>query len=319
MLNEIIILSEENLKDYVYFIRGQKVMLDSDLARIYGYTTKDFNRQVKNNNERFDNDFMFQLTKDEYYDILRCKNSTLELKQGQYTKYLPYAFTEQGIYMLMTVLKGEKAIKQSKTLIRLFKSMKDYIVNDYDVTQDYINHLVLDDHKKILNYSDNINNIENNIKLLKESFDKLETKEMKELLFFDGQVFDAYFKIIEILNSAKYEIIIIDSYADIKLLNIIKNIDKNIIIVTKKDNLLRKIDIDKYNKQYSNLNVIFNNSFHDRYIILDRKKFYSVGTSFNYLGNNTFGINMIEEDDYKNLLLNNINSIINKKSTLIVL
>ena len=103
-------INEEYIKDKIYYIRGKKIMIDSDLARIYGYTTKDFNRQVKNNIERFDEDFRFELTKEEYYQILRCKNSTLELKQGQYSKYLPYVFTEEGIYMLMTVLKGEKAV-----------------------------------------------------------------------------------------------------------------------------------------------------------------------------------------------------------------
>ena len=310
MQNNLILLDEENLKDYIYIIRGQRVMLDSDLAKIYGYTTKDFNRQVKNNIERFDDDFRFQLTNDEIKELSRCKNSTMNKKgRGYNIKYNPYVFTEHGIYMLMTVLKGEKAIKQSKILIRLFKSMKDYIISDETITQDYINHLVLNDHINILKHNDKINNIENNVKLLKESFDKLETKEMKEFLFFDGQVFDAYFKIIEILNMANNEIIIIDSYADIKLLNIIKDIDKKIIIITRKNNLLKKIDIDEYNKEYSNLEVIYDNSFHDRYIIIDRNIFYSVGTSFNYLGSKTFGISKIDEKDYKELLINKIKNI----------
>lgn len=117
MTNEIAIISEEEIKNKIYVIRGKEVMLDSDLAKIYGYSTKDFNRQVKNNIERFDDDFRFQLTRDEYLKILRCKNCTLELEQGKYSKYLPYVFTEQGIYMPMTVLKGEKTIEQSKTFL----------------------------------------------------------------------------------------------------------------------------------------------------------------------------------------------------------
>ena len=295
------IIDEEILKNKIYFVRGKNVMLDSDLARIYGYTTKDFNRQVKNNIERFDNDFRFQLTKEEYYDILRCKNSTLELKQGQYAKYLPHVFTEEGIYMLMTVLKGERAIKQSKTLIRLFKSMKNYII-DNNLTKDYIS------------YVQNLNLIEgkliehdNDIKLLRESFEKLEKKEKKNSIYFNGELFNAYSKIIDILNSAKEEIIIIDSYADKKLLDIIKDIDKKVIIINRNNNLLKCLDIETYNKQFSNLEVRYDDSWHDRYIILDKEKFYSLGTSFNYLGNKTFGINMIDDIEIKYALLNKIN------------
>lgn len=124
--SEFSLIDEAFLKSRIHTIRGFKVMLDADLAEIYGYETKAFNRQVKNNIEKFDGDFRLQLTKEEYNEILRCKNCTLE--QGKYSKFLPFAFTEQGIYMLMTVLKGERAVAQSKALIRLFKQMKDYIV-----------------------------------------------------------------------------------------------------------------------------------------------------------------------------------------------
>lgn len=127
-------------------------MLDSDLPKIYGYTTKDFNRQVKNNIERFDVDFRFQLTREEYINILRCKNCTLELEQGKYSKYLPYVFTEDGIYMLMTVLKGEKAILQSKALIRIFRRLKDYVIDNNLIEQRYINSLVFKHDNKLIEY-----------------------------------------------------------------------------------------------------------------------------------------------------------------------
>ena len=133
MENEIIIHNEDDLKNKIYTIRGVQVMLDSDLAQIYGYETKDFNRQVKNNIERFDEDFRFQLTDDEVKNVSRWKISTLNDEphgRGHNIKYNPYAFTEQGIYMLMTVLKGELAVKQSKTLIRLFKQMKDFVLTN---------------------------------------------------------------------------------------------------------------------------------------------------------------------------------------------
>ena len=123
---EIIIVDERSLRDKIYTIRGQQVMLDFDLAEIYGYSTSAFNQQVSRNIDRFDEDFMFQLTKDEY-QILISQN-VISSWGGR--RKMPNAFTEQGIYMLMTVLKGELAIRQSKTLIRLFKSMKDYIIEN---------------------------------------------------------------------------------------------------------------------------------------------------------------------------------------------
>lgn len=143
------------IKDAIYTIRGMKVMLDADLAEIYGYTTKAFNQQVKNNIEKFDADFRFQLTKEEYQQVLkskilttksdvntnfsnnyetneflRSKILTIELKQGKFSKYLPHVFTEQGVYMLMTVLKGELATQQSKALVRAFKTLKDIVVDN---------------------------------------------------------------------------------------------------------------------------------------------------------------------------------------------
>ena len=133
---EIILIDEEMLRSKIYEIRGQKVMLDVDLAEIYGYETKNFNRQVKNNKEKFEgDDFMFQLTKDELDVVLRCKNCTLNKGEGQgkHVKYNPYVFTEQGVYMLMTVLRGELATKQSRALIRTFKKMKDYIVDNQNL------------------------------------------------------------------------------------------------------------------------------------------------------------------------------------------
>jgi hypothetical protein len=124
---EVIELDSEKIESMIYYVRGQKVMLDFELAEIYGYETKNFNRQVKNNNDKFDEDFMFQLSKEEYKEILRCKNFT---SSWGGTRHLPYAFTEQGVYMLMTVLKGELAIRQSKALIRIFGEVqKLYLAN----------------------------------------------------------------------------------------------------------------------------------------------------------------------------------------------
>lgn len=128
--DEMMIVSRDSIINKIYTIRGQKVMLAFELAEIYGYETKRFNEQVKNNIEKFDDDFRFQLTKEEW-EFLRSKISTSKSEAGSGgRRYLPFAFTEQGIYMLMTVLKGELAVKQSKALIRTFKQMKDYIVEN---------------------------------------------------------------------------------------------------------------------------------------------------------------------------------------------
>ena len=148
MENEISILDENTIRSKIHFIRGQQVMLDFDLAQIYDYETKRFNEQVKNNIERFDEDFMFRLNEDEVQELSRSKFSTLHKGRGSNIKYSPYAFTEQGIYMLMTVLKGDLAVIQSKRLIRTFKEMKHFIQNNSHVFAE------LDDIKKHLLESD---------------------------------------------------------------------------------------------------------------------------------------------------------------------
>lgn len=131
---ELVVIDEATIKSKIYYIRNQKVMLDFELAEIYGYETRAFNQQVKRNNEKFDDDFMFQLTDEEVYELSRSQNVTLKKRigRGSNIKYNPYAFTEQGIYMLMTVLRGKLAVKQSKALIRMFKQVKDFIIENQD-------------------------------------------------------------------------------------------------------------------------------------------------------------------------------------------
>ena len=292
MTTTLILIDEKTIRDKMYYVRGQYVMIDSDLALIYGYSTKAFNQQVQRNIEKFEADFMFQLTEYEY-NSLRSQFVTLN-GRGQHKKYLPYCFTEQGIYMLMTVLKGEKATEQSKALIRVFKKMKDYLVDNNLLELSSINSMLL--------------RHDNEIKLLQETFDKLEVKELKNKIFFNGEIFDSYLEIIKILNNAKKEIIIIDNYADETILEIISKIDKEVILITNKK-ILKDIDIKKYNMQYHNLKVIKNNDFHDRFIILDKKIIYHIGSSINHLGNKIFGINIIEDDSMKEALLNKIKNL----------
>ena len=207
----------EYIKDIIYNVRGVKVMLDSDLAGIYGYETRTFNQQVKNNIQKFDDDFRFQLTKEEYYEILRSKKSTLELmpsdlystenetknslrsknliielKQGKYSKYLPYVFTEQGIYMLMTVLKGDLATRQSKALIRAFKSMKDYISDNRSlIGGKELLQLSLQTAKNTEDIAEIKKNMATKAELSKFIQDFTDPQTRREYLILNGESFDA--------------------------------------------------------------------------------------------------------------------------------
>ena len=205
---EIIELTQENMELMIYEIRGQKVMLDFDLARIYGYETKRFNEQVKNNIEKFPDDMMFKLNKEESEKILWPKKSALnkrENKTGMHFKYYPYAFTEQGIYMLMTVLRGELATKQSLALIRLFKQMKDYIIE---------NRVLLDSTdlikmtKTIDKHSRDIKTIKHDLKEVMSNF--IDPNTYKHFLIMNGENIEADVAYQTIYQLSKRSIVIID-------------------------------------------------------------------------------------------------------------
>ena len=194
-MNEIIEKENINIEDMIYEIRGKQIMLDSDLAKLYDVETKYLNRQVKRNIDRFPEDFCFQLTKEEYHQVLRCQNVTLELKQGKYSKYLPYVFTETGVSMLASVLHSEVAVSVSIKICRAFIAMRKYISSNL-IQQKYINNLVLEDHDKI--------------KMLENSFQKFEKDKEVNEIYFDGKIYDAHSKIIDIFSEAKNELIIGD-------------------------------------------------------------------------------------------------------------
>ena len=293
-MNDVIVKDEVVIENLIYEIRGVQVILDSDLARLYECVngTKDINKAVKRNIERFPENFMFQLTDGEY-DNLRFQIGTSKVRGGR--RYNPYVFTEQGVAMLSSVLHSEVAIKMSIQIINAFVIMRKYISNNL-IEQRYINNLVLEHDSEI--------------KLLKESFGKIEEKRKINEIYFNGQIYDAYSKIQDIFKTAKKRLIIIDAYTDNTLLDIIKRLNIDVIIITKKDNLLTHQDITKYNKQYHNLKVIYNNTFHDRYFIIDKTQVYHCGTSINRIGYKTFSINLISDEDVCNSLINKVNKII---------
>lgn len=299
-------LNEELIASKIYIIRGQKVMLDFELAEIYGYETKRFNEQVKNNIERFDEDFRFRLTKEEYDLILRSKKSTAQIwtvgNKGGRTS-LPYAFTEQGIYMLMTVLKGDLATKQSKTLIRLFKTMKDYLVeNNNMLTQkDYLNLF-----KLINNNSDRIKELEDEFKLFSKVINS-------HYLILNGERIEGDIAYQEIYRIANKSIYIIDDYIDIKTLQLLKSVKDDIEIMIFSDNKSRNNLNSNFINDFINdtgFNIQFkknNNKFHDRYIIIDfdteSETIFHCGASSKDAGKRITTITRIEEQNlYKDLI-----------------
>ena len=287
MENEIIILNENDLKNKIYTIRGVQVMLDSDLAEIYGYETKRFNEQVKNNIERFDEDFRFQLTQDEV-DVLRSKFSTTNI--STMSRSLPYAFTEQGIYMLMTVLKGELAVKQSKTLIRLFKQMKDFVLTNSQLFAE------IDSIKKHLIESD-LHHKEND-KRIDELFtlmDKYKIEE-KQGIFFQGQIFDAYAKFESFIQSARKEIVLIDGYVDLTVLERLAKKKKgvNVLLYTDSKTKITNLDVQKFNAQYPTLTLNFTSKMHDRFLIIDNSVLYHIGASLKDLAKKCFAFEILD-------------------------
>ncbi|MSB17833.1 ORF6N domain-containing protein [Finegoldia magna] len=305
---EIVIVDDKTIQEKIYFIRGQKVMLDADLAEIYGYETKNFNRQVKNNIEKFEGeDFMFQLTENEF-ENLRCKNFT---SSWGGSRYLPNAFTEQGIYMLMTVLRGELAVKQSKALIRMFKQMKDFIVEN----QDFIS------SKELVQIAIQTNQNTNDIARIDSKINTLATKEdlkkvmdnfidpetYKHFLLMNGDKIEADVAYTKIYKSAKKSIYVIDNYIGLKTLELLRAArDKTQIIVfsdnVKNKDMLTKNILDDFRKDYPNIDLklkIAGKKYHDRYIAIDygteNEAFYLCGASSKDAGNKISSITKIEE------------------------
>ena len=272
----------------IYEIRGKQVMLDSDLAELYKCKngTKTINLAVKRHINRFPERFMFQLTKDEYYEILRFQFETLELEQGRYSKYLPYVFTEQGVAMLATVLRTPVAEEVSIRIMDAFVAMRKYISTNL-IEQKYINDLVLKDSKRI--------------DLLEDAFSSF--KEQNNHIFYEGQIYDAYSLMMKIFDKALSSIIIIDNYIDINILDILSKTNKQATLITNKYKIQ---DYEKYKEQYNNVTLVVNNSFHDRFIILDKKDLYHSGASFKDLGKKCFAITKIESEEILNDLLDKL-------------
>ena len=362
--SEFSLIDENMLKSRIYTIRGLKVMLDADLAEIYGYSTKAFNRQVKNNIEKFDEDFRFQLSNSEIEELSRSKNLTLEpqnsLKLANFepkdnlrskkltssdgskfelqdilrcknctsswggVRYAPYAFTEQGVYMLMTVLKGERATAQSKALIRLFKQMKDYIVAENqsllgsDGIAQIASHTV-QNAKDIAEIRDGLAETREDVSVMKSDLQKvmenfIDPSTFKHFLILNGRKLEADVAYMQIYGLAKKSITIVDDYIGVKTLDLLREIAKGVAVTIYSDECGFETLTDRMQKDFLkarpdiSLNVYeTNGKFHDRYIFLDyglkSEKLFHCGASSKDAGNKITTIMQIEYTEaYHNII-----------------
>lgn len=307
-------ISNEEIKNLIYTIRGKQVMLDSDVAMLYHYPTKRINESVNRNKQRFPENFCFQLTEEEYKS-LRFKNLTLNeanskdeiqnnslrsqiatldknIGRGKHRKYLPYVFTEQGIAMLSGLLKNDIAIQVSINIMNAFVEMRRFFAVNGQLFERLTNveYKLLEHDKKFDKVFDRLQNEEN----------------IKQRIFFDGQIYDAYSLIIDIIKRANKKILIIDSYIDDSVLKMLTKKNKNVevIILTSDKSNIQQIDIQKFNKEYPILKLAKTNKFHDRFIVIDNKEMYHLGASIKDLGKKCFGINKIEDMEIIGKIIN---------------
>ncbi len=276
-MNEIIV--RKKIEDMIYEIRGVQVILDSDLAILYGVETKRINEAVRRNLEKFPDRFSWLLSDNEYIN-LRSQIATSSWNDNYGgRRYNPRAFTEQGIAMLATILKSPLATKISINIIDAFVAMRKYIANgNYE--------------KRIFSMPRFSTKLIEHDNKLDEVFSKLDNT-VNNHIFFEGQIYDAYSLLVDILNKSKESIIIIDNYIDKKLLDVISKVKRQVKVITTHKSY---IDVEKYLEQYNNLEIVINNSFHDRFILIDNKELYHCGASFKDLGKKCFAITKMDDE-----------------------
>ena len=282
------------IEERIFTIRGKQVMIDKDLALLYGVETKRLNEQVKRNIERFPEDFMFQLTMEE---CLRSQFATLNQAQGQHLKYLPYAFTENGIAMLSSVLRSETAIAVNIKIMRTFSQIRKSVYKDSN----------LSNRVELIEY-----NMSDMRRLLIETLDKVdsifESMKGKSILptqgiFFDGQIFDAYTFVSDLIRKAIRRIVLIDNYIDDTVLTLLNKIfpDVTATIYTGKLSKTVQLDISKHNSQYAPIEIKTFDKAHDRFLIID-DDVYLIGASIKDLGKKLFGFTRMENPDADELI-----------------
>ena len=311
------IMKNENIQSRIYTIRNIQVMLDSDLAELYGVETKVFNQAVKRNIERFPKEFSFQLTAEEN-DVLRSqivtlKNTnhlrfqigtvkneqnlrsqiaTLKNGRGKHRKYLPYAFTEQGVAMLSTVLNSETAVKTSIQIINAFVAMRRFIASNAEVFQ----RLDAVERKQIEHKTETDQKFEQIFNAIEE-----QSVKAKQGIFFDGQIFDAHQFVSDLIRTAGKSIIVIDNYIDDTVLTLLSKADKKvqITILTRTISKQLALDVKKYNEQYPAIKIKEFHNSHDRFFIIDDKTVYHFGASLKDLGKKWFAFSRFDKDAFR--------------------
>ena len=281
--------TEEKIENLIHYIRGQQVMIDSDLALLYNVETKRLNESVKRNSKRFPESFCFRLTEDEYADlksqIATSNTENTSSKGGR--RYLPYVFTEPGIAMLSAVLRSDEAIQVSVNIMNAFVKMRRFLAENA-LMFDKLNSLEL----KQLQYQKESN----------EKFDQIfayisEHEEVGQKIFFEGQIYDAFSLLVSLVGKAEKSIVLIDNYVDVGTLNILakKKDGVDVTIYTVRRTRLASQDIANFNSQYPTLTVNYTGVFHDRFLIIDEETAYHIGASIKDAGKKCFGISRIED------------------------
>ena len=279
MKNEIII-SEQKITNRIFTIRGEQVMLDRDLAELYQVEVKRLNEQVKRNIERFPASFRFQLTIYEYQN-LRSHFATSSSEHGG-RRHIPYAFTEQGVAMLSAILRSDIAIKVSIQIIQAFVQMRRLI------GQNTIQQLRIDNiENKLIEHDQKFNQL----------FQAIEKQELPTKgIFYNGQIFDAYNFISDLIRKANTSLILIDNYINDSVLTILNKRKEGVIatIYTSKINKELTLDLQKHNQQYPAIHIKTHNQSHDRFLIIDEKELYHIGASLKDLGKKWFGFSRMD-------------------------
>ena len=317
----------QEIEERIFCIRGVQVMIDRDLADFYGVKTKRLNEQVKRNIERFPEHYMFQLSKEEqvYYDSLRSQIATLKNNEepsrsqiatlknlksqnttsnlrGTNTKYNSYAFTEQGVSMLASVLKSETAVQTSIKIIDAFVAMRHFMQKNAKLFVEIDNikqHLIQTD----VHLNENDRKIEQVLTLLEKNHE-----EDKQRLFFDGQIYDAFSFMVSLVQKADKEIILIDNYAGVGTLDVLSKKKENVDVqlFTSKKAKITQSDIDKFNAQYPTITLNYTETFHDRFLIIDSSTAYSIGSSVKDAGKRCFAVTQINEEWMVKMILERI-------------
>ena len=280
--------SVPDIRNMIYTVRNQQVMLDNDLAKLYQVETKRLNEAVKRNIARFPEEFRFQLNEEET-EFLRSQIATLNENdgRGKHRKYLPYVFTEQGIAMLSAVLRSDTAIQTSIVIMKSFVEMRHFMA-DNSILFERISAIEL----KQLTYQKQTD------KKLEQVFEFIsEPEESNQKVFFDGQIYDAFSLLVSLIQKAEKEITLIDGYLDIGTLNLLakKNTGVSVTVYTHQNTKLTDIDLINFNSQYPDLLVKYTNAFHDRFLILDREIAYHIGASLKDAGKKAFEVTLIND------------------------